>query len=544
MRLAALLPALGLVGQALASSHACQLSDGEIPSDKQVKEYFSKLAPITKKTLLHDTTGPEAGALPGVVAAVIPDPNHPEFSVYWLRDACLVYHPWLNELTVQGDKSLRPMADDLTHALIRSQLVVSLAGNVLTGGIEEAVFDVHLNMIQDEAARIGSPAADGPPFRADVLLKYAEWLIKPEQHNGTWVADVLWPKLNLDLQWISSHWNISSYDLWWPPVFGGSYWTASLQYRALRGGARLARAIHRGLDVVEEYETRASLILDYMQTFWNEHEGFMSETTITDVKLGRSGYGSAPLTVSVYNFDPSLGCDDATFQPCSPRALSSLKVVGDHFKEFFPISRNFPEDQPPFYGFFTEDEFIGGHPQFFASFNSAEQLYDALYTWDRMGYLEVTCVSLKFWLQFDRNTRIGLYKKGSKTYNKLTTAAHEWANKIVLQLAANTPEDYVLVECIEKTNGGPYGPRGMIRSLAAALGVYDAYNGLAPPNWGHPIPKQLVNIEDVFAYSDEVVNWEKENYDDGYRGVDPALYAHRVHSRDRYEGTPRYRYGF
>jgi hypothetical protein len=51
------------------------------------------------------------------------------------------------------------MADDLTHALIRSQLVVSLAGNVLTGGIEEAVFDVHLNMIQDEAARIGSPAA-------------------------------------------------------------------------------------------------------------------------------------------------------------------------------------------------------------------------------------------------------------------------------------------------------------------------------------------------------------------------------------------------
>jgi glucoamylase len=100
---------------------------------------------------------------------------------------------------------------------------------------------------------------------------------------------------------------------------------------------------------------------NHLQTFWNEKEGFMTETTITDVKLGRSGYGSAPLTVSVYNFDPSLGCDDATFQPCSPRALSSLKVVGDHFKEFFPISRNFTKDRPPFYGFFTEDEFIGGH---------------------------------------------------------------------------------------------------------------------------------------------------------------------------------------
>ena len=87
----------------------------------------------------------------------------------------------------------------------------------------------------------------------------------------------------------------------------------------------------------------------------------MTETTTTDVRKGRSGYGSAPLTVSVYNFDPSLGCDDATFQPCSPRALSSLKVVGDRFKAFFPLSQNFTEKQQPFFGFFTEDEFIGGH---------------------------------------------------------------------------------------------------------------------------------------------------------------------------------------
>ncbi len=81
----------------------------------------------------------------------------------------------------------------------------------------------------------------------------------------------------------------------------------------------------------------------------------MTETTITDVTKGRSGYGSAPLTVSIYNFDPSLGCDDTTFQPCSPCALSSLKVVGDRFKEFFLLSRNFMRNQPPYFGFFTED---------------------------------------------------------------------------------------------------------------------------------------------------------------------------------------------
>ena len=94
-----------------------------------------------------------------MISAVIPDPDHPEFSVFWLRDACLVYHPWLNELTMFNDTSLRPQMDDVVHALTRTQQVVSLAGNIFTGGIEEAVFDLQLNMLLDPAARIGSPAA-------------------------------------------------------------------------------------------------------------------------------------------------------------------------------------------------------------------------------------------------------------------------------------------------------------------------------------------------------------------------------------------------
>ncbi|KAI0287439.1 Six-hairpin glycosidase-like protein [Russula brevipes] len=428
-------------------------------SDAAVKAYFSKLEPATKKTLLHDTTGPEAGADVGVVAAVIPDPNHPEFSVYWLRDACLVYHPWLNELTVLGDTSLRAQMDDVVHALTRSQQVISLAGNVFTGGIEEAVFDIKLNKLLDPKARIGSPAADGPPFRVSNLIKYAEWLIKPEQKNGTWVTDVLWPVINLDLQWISSHWNQSSWDLWWPPVWGGS--TGLPLCSTVRSVAVLA------WDVPSAVGITSKNVLE-------RQGGIHVRDHLTDVAKGRSGYGSAPLTVSVYNFDPSLGCDDATFQPCSPRALSSLKVVGDRFKEFFPLSQNFTEQQPPYYGFFTEDQFIGGHPQFFASYNSAEQLYDAL------------TLSLKFWKQFDSRVSVKQYKKGSKGYKELTDYARSWANKIVLQLVKATPQDHVLVECIDKETGGPYGPRGMIRSLAAALGVMDAYNGWPLPTGATP----------------------------------------------------------
>ena len=99
-----------------------------------------------------------------------------------------------------------------------------------------------------------------------------------------------------------------------------------------------------------------------LQTFWNE-EGYMSETTITNVERGgRSGKGSVPLSVTVLNFDPSLGCDPATFQPCSDRALSSLKVLGDEFKKIFPITASLPPDQPSaLFGAFYEEQIFGGH---------------------------------------------------------------------------------------------------------------------------------------------------------------------------------------
>ena len=89
----------------------------------------------------------------------------------------------------------------------------------------------------------------------------------------------------------------------------------------------------------------------------------MSETTVTDVMTGgRSGKGSAPNAVSVLNFDPTLGCDSATFQPCSDRALSNLKVVGDAFAKRFAFTQDHPADQlGAFFGWFLEEQLLGGH---------------------------------------------------------------------------------------------------------------------------------------------------------------------------------------
>jgi hypothetical protein len=84
-------------------------------------EFISNCGDDLMRSLL---TSPFSSAQQGVMVPVVPDPEHPEYTVYWVRDSCRVYHEWLNELTVPGPhddtKLLRALVDDGVHALIRT----------------------------------------------------------------------------------------------------------------------------------------------------------------------------------------------------------------------------------------------------------------------------------------------------------------------------------------------------------------------------------------------------------------------------------------
>jgi glucoamylase len=134
--------------------------------------------------------------------------------------------------------------------------------------------------------------------------------------------------------------------------------------------------------------------------------------------------------------------------------------------------------------------------QYFASFNVAEQIFDALITWNIIGKLEVTKVSLEFFRQFDKKIKVGVYRKGSKTYDKLTYALKTWAENTLRSLAERTPKDLVLPLIMNKTTGEPEPPRGALRSQVAVLGSYHSYHGLVPPSWanGYPAKKQWMQM--------------------------------------------------
>lgn len=65
---------------------------------------------------------------------------------------------------------LRTQVDDAVRALIRTQQVVSISGNVFTGGLEEPVFDIHIDKIMNLDYRPGSPGAGALRSNVDAYV--------------------------------------------------------------------------------------------------------------------------------------------------------------------------------------------------------------------------------------------------------------------------------------------------------------------------------------------------------------------------------------
>ena len=90
--------------------------------------------------------------------------------MFWFRDAAFVWHFWLNRLIVTGDTFFRPLVDDAVHAIIRTQHITNLAGNVLTGGLAEGVYDRHIQRVLGADERVGSPGGGAVSNGIDLLL--------------------------------------------------------------------------------------------------------------------------------------------------------------------------------------------------------------------------------------------------------------------------------------------------------------------------------------------------------------------------------------
>ena len=283
------------------------------------------------------------------------------------------------------------------------------------------------------------------------------------------------------------NWNQTTFDLW-EEVKGSSFFTTAVQHRALVEGASFATLIGQSCPGCT---SQAPQVLCFLQSYWN---GNYIVANINQ-NNGRSGKDSNTILGSIHTFDTAAGCDASTFQPCSDKALANLKAYVDSFRSIYGINSGRGEGQAAAVGRYPEDVYYNGNPWYISTAAVAEQLYDALYQWNKIGSITITPISLAFFQDFQPSVTTGTYKSGSSTYSSLSSAIKTYADGFMTIVQQYTPANGSISEQFDRNTGAQLSAYDLTWSFAAFLTAGNARANTFPASWGEPsansIPSQV-----------------------------------------------------
>ncbi|KAH6873910.1 putative glucoamylase GMY2 [Thelonectria olida] len=459
---------LGLAIAALWPSAVATPSHGRSDLDRFIK----KQSEVSIKGVLANigADGKRAkGAAPGAVVAS-PSLSDPDYWYTWTRDSALTFKV-LVERFINGDRSLQRKIEEYISAQAHLQGVSNPSGSPESGGLGEPKFNVNLT---EFTGSWGRPQRDGPPLRATALTLYANWLIA----NGgrTKAVNTVWPVIAKDLAYTVKYWNRTGYDLW-EEINGSSFFTLSASHRALVEGAALAETLRKPCT---DCAISAPRILCFMQSFWVS--GYIDSNI--NVKDGRTGKDANSILSSIHTFDPRSKCTDATFQPCSARALANHKAVVDSFRSIYSVNKGRSQGQAAAVGRYSEDVYYDGNPWYLTTLAAAEQLYSAIYQWKKQGSITINDISLPFFRDLLPKISTGTYGKNTKTFTAIIKAVQSYADGFVALIDQYTPADGSLAEQFDKNTGAPKSAVHLTWSYAAFVAAAERRTGIVPPTWG------------------------------------------------------------
>jgi glucoamylase len=215
-----------------------------------------------------------------------------------------------------------------------------------------------------------------------------------------------------------------------------------------------------------------------MQNFWTG--SYINANT----GGGRSGKDANTVLASIHTFDPDAACDDTTFQPCSPRALANHKVYTDSFRSVYSLNAGIAQGVAIATGRYPEDSYYSGNPWFLTTLAAAEQLYDAVYQWQKAGSITITSTSLAFFKDIYSSAAVGTYASGSSAFTAIIDAVKAYADGYVSIVEAHAMSNGSLSEQFDKASGTCLSARDLTWSYAALLTANMRRNGVVPPSWG------------------------------------------------------------
>ncbi|GFF35707.1 glucoamylase [Aspergillus udagawae] len=406
-------------------------------------------------------------AKPGIIIAS-PSTSNPDYYYTWTRDAALTMKV-LVDLFRNGNLGLQTVIEQYVNSQAYLQTVSNPSGGLSSGGLAEPKYNVDMTAF---TGGWGRPQRDGPALRATALIDFGNWLI--DNGYSSYAVSNIWPIVRNDLSYVAQYWSQSGFDLW-EEVNSMSFFTVAVQHRALVEGSSFAKRVGASCSWCD---SQAPQILCYMQSFWTG--SYINANT----GGGRSGKDANTVLASIHTFDPEAGCDDTTFQPCSPRALANHKVYTDSFRSVYAINSGIAQGVAVSAGRYPEDSYYNGNPWFLTTLAAAEQLYDAIYQWKKIGSITITSTSLAFFKDIYSSAAVGTYASGSSTFTAIINAVKTYADGYVSIVETHAMNNGSLAEQFDKSSGSSLSARDLTWSYAALLTANLRRNGVVPPSWG------------------------------------------------------------
>ncbi|KAK7430540.1 glycoside hydrolase 15 protein [Neonectria magnoliae] len=441
---------------------------------RAVDDFIDFETPIALEQLLCNigATGCHASGVSSGIVIASPDKQDPDYFYTWTRDSALVFKAIVERFTNEYDAGLQKHIQEYIVSQAKLQGVSNPSGSLSDGqGLGEAKYHVDMSAF---TGGWGRPQRDGPALRAIALTGYAKWLV----NNGysSTASTIVWPIIRNDLNYVAQYWNRTGFDLW-EEVNGSSFFTIASQYRALIEGTAIAKTLGKASD---SYSAIAPHVLCFLQSFWLPSSKYIDANINTND--GRTGKDANTVLAAIHNFDPSLGCDDATFQPCSQKSLANLKQVVDSFR-FYNINSGISAGTAIAIGRYSEDSYYNGNPWYLNTLAVAEQLYDAIYVWKKAGSITVSDTSLSFFKDLSSSVSAGTYSSSSSTYTTLLNAASTYADGFVNIISKYAATNGSMAEQFSKNNGTPLSADDLTWSYAAFLTAAARRAGVVPPSW-------------------------------------------------------------
>ncbi len=402
--------------------------------------------------------------VPGVQSgAVIASPSTagPNYFYSWVRDAALTMKVVISQGTLD-----RTLVQNYANAeKVHQQNAASSSS-----GQGEPKFNPDGSLF---TGPWGRPQNDSPALRASALIAFAKriGLTDPFVTGTLYKSDLsAGSVIKTDLEWVSHHWQDSSFDLW-EEVQGAHFFTLAVQRRALVDGAKFATSMSDP-GAATYYNQQAAAVKTKLQTFWDSGNGYIQAYQGVS---GRSGLDCSVMLGALKGWDTTnatAAVDATEFGPASDKVLATHKKYVDSFRSLYAINNNAAAPNAVATGRYQEDVYDGngtsqGNPWFICTLAAAEVLNTAVSVANARGSLAVTSTSLPFYRQFSSSAAAGTYASGSSQFTTLTSGMKAMANGFVNIVQSHTQSNGSMNEEFNRNTGFNQGARDLTWSYAA-----------------------------------------------------------------------------